>query len=881
MKTIQPRKFILTLLVLAVYPWGSNAGELAQAPANSYFSAINQSIEPNPEPTYKKPVFSKQAVSKLPKYEYGHILGWVPSTTNICQGYYQEPAIILKYPNPGNMSEQETVINADSPSILSQSGTSVLQGNVTVTQLGREAIADKAYINRDGKTGKISSIDMVGNVHMREAGKLTVAQAVHLDVKNNTATVENAVYRFSKEVEVGALNAWGTLAHGFRNSAGVLDLYNATYSTCAPLNATWLVSAKHLHLDKEKGVGTARNTWLKVLNTPVFYLPYFRFPLDERRKTGFLFPTYSYSSNSGTSFSIPFYMNLAPNYDATLTPTYFSARGLQQNVNFRYLTDSSLGAFNLSVLPNDAEFASFKNTAPAQYAGIPNENVFLDALNDSPDTRTYFSFLDNTTFDPHWSSLLNINYVSDDYYFQDFGTNPAETTVDQLLNEADLQYQGENWHFLTRLQGYETLHPINEMLVQNQYNRLPEVDLSGDYPNQAYGLDYQLDSQFVYFNQANNFVTNLPVVTGDRLHLRPGISWPLANMSGYFTPQLQFDYTGYDLKNPNNPGSANGQMPTFDNPSSANRELPMFNLDTGLFFDREFGLFGHEFRQTLEPRLFYLYVPDQNQSDLPEFDTTLPPFSFGQMFQTNRFTGFDRIGDANQVTLALTSRFLDDYTGEEKLSASIGAMYLFQQHHVMCDGTSCLPDPTVNENLSPIVGELSYNLNTNWNATADVAYDPNRFRVDNGSVNMNYSYNKKLFTLGYYFVKDADISNQTINPGETTVQNLSRINVGISYPITSHWSALANWNYNITGNYPQGYFYGAQYDSCCWAMRAIASRNLLALNTSNQTQFDNEYYLQFQLKGLGNFGYNNPSSLLANALPGYVDEFQGTFRPLT
>jgi LPS-assembly protein len=267
------------------------------------------------------------------------------------------------------------------------------------------------------------------------------------------------------------------------------------------------------------------------------------------------------------------------------------------------------------------------------------------------------------------------------------------------------------------------------------------------------------------------------------------------------------------------------------------------------------------------------------------------------MFQTNRFTGIDRIGDANQLTFALTSRFLNDDTGAERLRASVGGIYLFQQHKVFCnDDISCSPDPTVNETISPLVGELSYTLTPRWNVVGDLAWDPNRTQVNDGSINVIYNNDKKVVNLGYYFVSGADMPaqasgpvifnpvTQTTGPVIFNPQNtvdLSRVNMGFSWPVTERWSAIADWNYNLSQGYAQVYFYGLQYDSCCFAARLVNSHTLMAIDQTGNTHFDNEFFVQIQLKGLGNFGYNNPSSLLSSALPGYQDQFLGTLRPLS
>lgn len=855
-------KYILFLGLLLLLPLHGTA-------AIDYFSAKNlTSLDPKEQPAY----FSTQTVDHLSPEDYAETLHWL-LLDNLCGGYYQETAIIL---NPVTTDlANTTTITATMPSLLSQAGTSILQGQVTVTQPGRQIIADKVYVNRDPKTGKLSSIDALGNVHIREPGKLVVAQKAHENIQTHFGTITNAVYRFTKPVENGILNAWGIARYGEREASGIMHFQHASYSTCSPLHRTWQVKAEKLHLDRKAGKGTAINSTVQLWQMPVFYVPYFTFPLDDRRKSGFLFPTYSYSASSGASISVPYYFNLAPNYDATYTPDFMSDRGLQHNLNFRYLTLYDVGNLNFSILPDDHAFAHFQETAAASYANVPDEDVYLRHLDNDSTTRSSINYMDSSVFNEHWNSSIVANYVSDDYYLQDFASTPAAITTDQLLNEADVNYQSEHWRWLWRVQGYQILHPINAGPVEDLYTRLPEMDANADYPDQDFGLDYQLTSQFVNFEHSNDFLTGTPVVDGQRYRVTPSIHLPIANMSGYFTPQLQWDNTQYELYN---------QMPLESN--EITRSLPIFDIDTGLFFDRETEWFGHHFRQTLEPRLFYLYVPFESQNDIPLFDTNLAPFSFEQMFQTNRFTGEDRVGDANQITFALTSRFLNDENGEERLRASVGGIYLFQQHKVFCnDSISCSPDPTVNEKLSPLAGELSYYLTPLWNIIGNIAWDPNRTHLEDESVNVIYNHDKKVLNVGYYFVSGVDMTAEptvpVFNPVNTV--DLNRVNIGFAWPLpmSERWSAIADWNYNISQHYTQVYFYGIQYDSCCFAARLVNSHTFLSIDQAGNTHTDNEFYVQIQLKGLGNFGYNNASGLLSSALPGYRDQFLGTIRPMS
>jgi LPS-assembly protein len=792
---------------------------------------------------------------------FASTLGWVPAQ-NICHGYYLEPEIVHAYPNPLPAAQQATTITANQSPYISQT-VSILQGNVVVTQPGREVTADIAHVYRNTQTGQVETIELQGNVHFFEAGKLIVAKQAHIDFKNKQMTLGDVIYRLARQVKDKVLDAWGTSTEVHREPSGVLKLTEATYSTCPPTQRVWQVEAGRLTLDKHNGWGTAVNSRLYAFGMPVAYFPYFTFPLDNRRKTGFLFPTYGYSNTSGVDLSFPFYLNLAPNYDATITPHLYSKRGLQHNLLFRYLAPTSSGAFNFSLLPSDRLFRDFQENGPQILQDVPGGNVYLSQLERDSDNRGFFAYTDSTTFNPHWSTGIDLNYATDDYYFQDFGSTANITTLDQLLNRGVLKYQGETWRVTGLLQAFQTLHPYTDPLVEDQYSRVPELDLSGNFPYEPGGLEYRLDTQAVRFDHRRDFFTGSPIVTGSRFNFQPAVRWPIEKYDSYFIPELQFDATAYSLQN---------QLPFSPlTPNSINREIPIFDVDSGLFFDRNWHLGQHHVTQTLEPRVYYLYVPIVNQNEIPEFDTTLPGITVDQLFRPNRFVGIDRIGDANQLSLGLTSRLLDEYTNEEKAHLTVAeAFYLTPQH--VFDNSQPIINPHVHDNNSPLVGQLGYNLTQQWNITSDLAWDPNRNQVTNGDLDLNYvPSSHTIFNIGYNFLRGGDVINFT-NPSSWQ-NNLNRFNISAAFPLTEGWSAVGNWNYNISHSHPQSYFYGLEYQSCCWAIRAVASRIITAENPLGEAQFENAYYVQLQLKGLGNVGNSDPSQLLESAIPGYEDSF--------
>lgn len=831
------------------------------------------------------------------------LLGWVPlpACENICCGYYKDPLAPFATLTLPPLQTTQVEITANQSQIQHQ-GPSQLSGNIKISQPGRLITASEASVNRDLATQQYSSVELAKNVTLREPGKLIVAENAHVELQSKVWKLCHALYHlvlggsdpFASCSLTGpspppcspqgrSLDAWGFAEYVERKECGIIELKNASYTTCAPVSGTWLLSAQKIDLNSDTGRGYAYNTRLDVKGIPVFYSPYLTFPIDHRRQTGFLFPSMGHSSRSGYNFTLPFYWNIAPNYDAVFTPTYYTERGLQAAGLFRYLSPSSSGHMEGAILPHDSAFAHFQQQAKENFA----LNPALPSLLNSSDDRRFFSWQDITTFNPHWSGMVDYNAVSDDYYMEDF--NPISLTVpNQLPREAAINYADDVWTFTGKIQAYQTLHPVDLATVTNPYQRLPELDLNADLPNQIFGLHYQLNNQVVYFQRARNPQEKTDPMSGPRLNIQPIISLPLVGMAGYFTPMLQLEGTFYNVKN---------QVKGYD--SDIQRFVPIFNIDSGLYFDRYITLFNTNYQQTLEPRIFYLYVPLRNQNSIPLYDTSLVPFSYDSLFLTNRFSGIDRIGDANQITLGFTTRLLNEDTGAEKFHASIGEIYYFRNRKVsicggpgspaavssgmLCEDSAFLLGATSpTQRVSPIAGQLAYNLTPNWSATSDAVWDPHTKQTVTADFFMQYKPEQNhILNFGYNFVRYGEPLVPTItNAADINQQrqakkpdNLSQVTFSFSWPILERWKTVGGINYDITRNQPQSYIYGLQYDSCCWAARFVAGRSLVGLNQNNTPIFNNAIYIQWQFKGLGNVGTGDPGNLLINNIPGYQDTF--------
>lgn len=810
-------------------------------------------------------------------------LGWISDRciNNLCEGYY-ELSILDRFKPLLRPLDQSPVNITAARSSFSLSGTSDLSGRVSVSEPGRIVQANQASVTRNAESGNLDQIDFSGQVRLQQPGQLILAEKAHIDWPNKTGYLHTVLYRLLLEdrslhptlrscgvpvtCRTCQSSAWGQAEAVEQKPSGVILLKNATYSTCSPLNATWKLAGSSVELNRKAGRGYAKNVTLRVKDVPVLYVPYLSFPLEKTRKTGFLFPTIASSQESGFNLGFPFYWNIAPNYDDTITPRFFSARGVQLNNLFRYLTPWSAGAINVSFLPDDREFSAFQQEMAVDFAGNPALPRLLDASRN----RWFASWENVTQFNKCWSSKINYNHVSDDYYFEDFGNGSVLSLTNQLLQQASVTYANDTWTFIGQVEGYQTLHPVNQSVVNNQYARLPQFLLSNTNPQSFYGLKYQLNSELVHFDREKNPGEFITPPSANRFNLQPQISWPLIYSAGYFTPTLQLSQTRYDITDP---------LP--NNPTKINRFLPIADIDTGLYFDRCIRWFGRSYRQTFEPRLFYLYVPFRDQNNIPIFDTTAPVFNVDQLFRTNRFTGLDRIGDANQVTLAATTRFLCSETGEEKAKASIGEIFYFENRRVtLCNEFGCqdvgigaVPPKAA---TSPIVGQVTYFLDRHWNVNLGMSWDPNSCQTQNTTFNFQYTpITNAVFNWSYNFIRNGDILQ--FNPSgiiaPENIRNLNQTAFSFAWPVNEHWSMIADWNYNLSRGFSQTYFGGVQYDGCCFAIRALAGRTYTALNQNGTPVFGPVFYLQLQLKGLGNFGTSDPSSLLKTNVAGYHDIF--------
>lgn len=572
------------------------------------------------------------------------------------------------------------------------------------------------------------------------------------------------------------------------NADKTATLRGANYTTCAPGNNSWYLEASKIDLDYDEGVGTARNARLRFLGVPIFYSPWLEFPIDDRRRSGLLYPVLANTRKTGFDIREPVYINLAPNYDMTFTPRYMSDRGTQLELTGRYLLSNSEGDAGYQYLNRDRA---------------------------TDEQRTYLYFNDRSLLTPHLSMDLHYADVSDPEYFEDLGGNGIDLSSDSFLDRsARLLYQSPASYSVQMLvQGYQKI-TSNLTQVEEPYRRLPQIVFNTETRNSFLYSRAGLSSEYSNFARDNS-------VEGQRIDIDTYIKVERDTIAWYSKAQLDYRYTGYQLT-----GTAPGVNSTPD------RALPVLSAEYGLRFER---LLDDGTPQLLEPRLFYLYVPYRRQDDLPVFDSGEPDFDFTQLFARNRFSGLDRISDANELTLALTGRQLDPETGAVKVSASLGQLYRLESPRVTLPGESS-PDA----GLTDLVGEFEYNLSAHWGTRLLAQWSPENAEFSRAGVAIRYrDDNRHLIETAYRYRRGL----------------LEQTDLTVMTPVYKAISLAGRWRYSIQDDQSLDTYVGLRYDTCCWAADVAFRRYI----SDSRGTMNNGIYFQLELKGLGQIGSGFPN----------------------
>ena len=692
--------------------------------------------------------------------------------------------------------------NAD----IETEGISTLSGNVEIALDGRQARSDQAQFNQTDNTA-----DLAGNVQYWDESVHLEADTAHIDFNTDTVQADNTKYIIKDD--------WG---HGestdLERKIGIeTKLKNANYSTCEPENEFWSVSADEMKFDHVEGWGKAKNVMLRIKNVPVFYSPYLSFPLEDKRKTGFLTPVFGETNKNGFQARTPFYWNIAPHMDATLTPRLLTKRGFLLIGEFRHKSKKTKSQLNAEVLLHDNK---------------PGDNEFSDKNRSLVRLKHQYKFAKKGKFS------LDYNRVSDRRYFNNFGSSINISGKRFLRQRGEISYAGSWWDARVRLNNYQTVQ--TNANVNRPYKQLPQIKFNAHSSDDNNKLNYSLDADFTYFDREDRDSITAMNVTGARLNLIPSIRYPYKTTSTFLTAKLDLRYTQYKLN----------KKGTFE--SSPGRLLPVVSIDSGIFLERDLSLFGTQSLQTLEPRIFYLYVPDKNQDDLPVFDTGLRGFSFGALFREDRFNGYDRLGDANQFSLAVISRLIDHDTGKERGRVSLGQIYYLGNRDVVLPRRRILDDDS-----SPLVARISAKIFDHLKLQGNLQWEPNSSTTEKLVVQAQYKPAKnKIINFKY---RVSDTSRRSIS-----LSNVEQSDFSFHWPLNQNWSMVGRWNYAIPEDKTLLIFGGIEYNSCCWGFRVVGQKFLKGLNKD----FETGVFLQLELKGLVGAG-RKTANFLKRKIRGY------------
>ncbi len=648
---------------------------------------------------------------------------------------------------------------------------SIFSGDVLVTRGAQKLQTQLLNYNLDEQ-----QLDIPGQLEYSDTGLLLRASSATYNLSAESGQFLEVSYLLHSN------NGKGKAKLAAVSSGNQLQLEEVAYSTCQGDVPAWQIKARELNINAESGRGTAKAATLELKGVPVLYLPWLSFPIDDRRQTGFLYPTMGQSNDNGFDFSIPWYWNIAPNQDLTITPRWITDRGFILGSEYRLMTARSSNSAEASYLPNDSRTDTNRYQYKIKHSGVIN---------------------------PQWRTGLLLHRVSDQQFFTDFGNSLVQASRQFLRSEARLSGRGKYWDLELIADDFQVLdEDVN--LSNAPYSRVPRLSYRLDMPIKGSRFDFRLDSEVVGFDRDLG-------VTGARADLLGRLFWTYDKASGFIQPSLGYRFTQYSL---------NGIDAQAD--SSPGRGNVIASLDAGLYFDRQMSNGG---LQTLEPRLFYLFVPFENQDDLPDFDTAEMTFGFAQLFNYNRFIGADRQGDANQLTLALTSRVFDPGFGVEKFNFSVGQIFYLSDQKV----TMRPQDPVQKAGSSDFIAELGWRPSAAWYTRSGIQWDWQESKPEVAYTGVEYQGPNNLrLGVEYRFRRD----------------EVDQFDLRASIPINNSWRGVARWNYDMDDTGTLEALAGFEYRSCCWAVRLMGRKYLRNRESDMRTGI----YFEFELTGLGAIG---------------------------
>ena len=748
---------------------------------------------------------------------------WAPIKGQQCRGSYQQPVV--------DPDQNDNTIHASAGSALSvRDHSTPLVGDIHVKSNNQVLKADFATI--DAATERYTAD---GNVSLRQPDLLLRGDHISGSLFSATAVIDSASFLLHKS------RVRGTATQVSKRSNGDLSIEHGRFTTCEPEANTWAVNGSSIRLHPSEGYGIARNATLEIKDIPIAYFPYFRFPIDGRRQTGLLMPSAGRDSDGGTDIALPYYLNLKENLDATYTLRSIWKRGVMHEAEMRYLNQSSMNTIAMTYLPSDDIYDG-------------RDIIGIDGREDEDRWLAHINHLGRWG---RWSSRVNFTSVSDIDYLHDLGGFTAtKTQLDRALSESDspallrtgaLQYGRDNWQATLEMRSFQEL----SQLQPQQYAVLPQLSVAAQHNLSTATLTTKF--------QLTEFDRSGEVTDGSRLVLDSRLALPLRKPWGFLTPAARVIYRDYNL----NSALAGSE-------DSASLTTSIASIDTGLIFERDTKIRGQRIRQTLEPRLFYLYAEEDFQDNLPSFDSSPLTPSFDNLFREVRFTGYDRVGDANQIALGVTTNYYS-VKGQKLVSASLGQRYYLKDRAVTFGVT---PGIDSTNETSPLFAAMATTLGP-VSVTASYEFDTDANRSNRGFFSLKYRRdNNAVFNFTYTMTEQSIQRSRLARDEEET--DLSFI-----WPLAPAWQIIGRWNYGWGKRQTIESLLGVEYNDCCWRARIVFRRNLeepRVIGLSNpgvpikyviDRRADSGIYFEFQLKGLASLG-GRLDSLIHDAIPGFI-----------
>ena len=678
-------------------------------------------------------------------------------------------------------------------------------GDVRLRRRGQAVYADRLRYEK-------SSDDLTaeGKVRVESGPDVVEGRQLQYNLGTSRGVMESPAYTLHKTAPMlgerdlfREADARGSAERIFFEGPNQYRAQRTQYTACEPGNDDWYLRARELTIDKEREVGVARDASIAFMGVPIFYSPYFTFSLHQQRKSGILTPHYGSTTTGGAELTVPYYWNIAPNRDATISPRFMTRRGVLLNNEFRYLEPSYLGEARAELLPDD--------------------NARDGAQ------RWAYNIRHNQSLPQGWSGALDLQRVSDDTYFTDLSTQIAVTSQ-VLLPQQGVISRVRPWgisgsYGLSALaQRWQTLQVDPLAPVTPPYNRLPQLTLTGARQDLLY-TDFDFYGQYVDFDHPTQ-------VNGKRALAYPSVSLPLQTAYAYVTPKLGINVTRYSIGQ-NSSGFTDQE-----------RSLPILSTDSGMVFERDTSFGGMPYLQTLEPRLYYVYIPFHDQNGIPVFDSGPQDINFASIYSENQFAGWDRINDANQLTAGVTSRFIGTRTGAERLRVGLAQRYYFSRQQVTLPGV-----PARTSNNSDLLAALSGTIASHW--TADAGLQFNTFSSETQKLNVGTRYQPRpgsVLNLSY----------------RETINTLRQTDISTQWPMGRGWTGLGRWNYSLLDNRTLEVLLGTEYRAGCWSLRVVAHRFAVTTQQASTT-----FFIQLELNGVSRIG-SNPMETLRRNIGGYA-----------